>query len=96
MVQQSPTQHVPHVRALRGRELALRVHEQDTLHEVTIMGKTTSAPDRDTLASCARFRKLPERIRPEDMIAVQETEPPPDPTMGRDTELDFMLRNAGF
>jgi hypothetical protein len=29
------------------------------------------------------------------MIAVQDTEPPPDPTMGRDTERDFMLRNAG-
>jgi len=84
------------VRAFRGRQLVLRVHERDTLHEVTIMGETTSAPDRDALASCARFRKLPERIRPEDMIAVQETEPPPDPTMGRDSELDFMLRNAGF
>ena len=60
------------------------------------MGETTSTPDRETLASSARFRKLPERIRPEDMIAVQETEPPPDPTMGRDSELDFMLRNAGF
>lgn len=46
--------------------------------------------------SSARFRKLPERIPPEDMIATQETEPPPDPTMGRDPERDFMLRNAGF
>ena len=43
-----------------------------------------------------RFRTLPERIRPEDMTATQETEPPPDPTMGRDPETDFMLRNAGF
>ena len=46
-------------------------------------------------AASTRFRKLPERIRPEDMIATQETEPPPDPTMGRDSERDFMLRNAG-
>jgi len=84
------------VGAFRGRQLVLSAPEQDTLHEVTIMGETTSVPDRDTLASSARFRKLPERIRPEDMIAVQETEPPPDPTMGRDSELDFMLRNAGF
>jgi hypothetical protein len=30
------------------------------------------------------------------MVAVQETEPPPDPAMGRDPERDFMLRNAGF
>ena len=56
---------------------------------------TTSTADQDKTASSARFKKLPERIRPEDMIAVQETEPPPDPTMGRDPERDFMLRNAG-
>jgi hypothetical protein len=60
------------------------------------MVETTSTPEPDRLASSARFKKLPERIRPEDMIAVQETEPPPDPTMGRDPERDFMLRNAGF
>jgi hypothetical protein len=59
------------------------------------MVETTRAADEDKSASSARFRRLPERIRPEDMIAVQETEPPPDPTMGRDTERDFMLRNAG-
>ncbi len=50
--------------------------------------------DQDESAASARFRRLPERIRPEDMIATQETEPPPDPTMGRDSERDFMLRNA--
>lgn len=60
------------------------------------MAETTSAASQEKLASSARFRKLPERIRPEDMIAIQETEPPPDPTMGRDTDRDFMLRNAGF
>jgi hypothetical protein len=60
------------------------------------MAEPTSTPDRDDSAASARFRKLPERIRVEDMIASQETEPPPDPTMGRDCETDFMLRNAGF
>ncbi len=40
----------------------------------------------------ARFHELPERVRPEDMVATQEAEPAPDPTMGRDTERDFMLR----
>jgi hypothetical protein len=60
------------------------------------MAETTSTADQDRPASSARFKKLPERIRPEDMVAVQETEPPPDPTMGRDPERDFMLRNAGF
>jgi len=68
----------------------------DTVYEVTIMVEKTNAADQDKLASSARFRKLPERIRPEDMISFQETEPPPDPTMGRDPERDFMLRNAGF
>ncbi|NMM25240.1 MAG: heme biosynthesis protein HemY [Phycicoccus sp.] len=60
------------------------------------MVETAGTADLDKKASSARFRKLPERIRPEDMIASQETEPPPDPTMGRDPERDFMLRNAGF
>lgn len=59
------------------------------------MVEATSTEDHKEAASSARFRKLPERIRPEDMIATQDTEPPPDPTMGRDTERDFMLRNAG-
>ena len=61
--------------------------------------KTDSAvkdEDKDGRAPFNRFRKLPERIRPEDMTATQETEPPPDPTMGRDPETDFMLQNAGF
>jgi hypothetical protein len=62
-----------------------------------MMVETTSTAENDKgkAASSARFRKLPDRIRPEDMIAAQESEPPPDPTMGRDTERDFMLRNAG-
>lgn len=60
------------------------------------MVEPSRASDPDESASSARFRKLPERIPPEDMIATQETEPPPDPTMGRDSERDFMLRNAGF
>ena len=57
---------------------------------------STAAQDKPTPTASARFRRLPERIRPEDMIAAQETEPPPDPAMGRDSERDFMLRNAGF
>ena len=68
----------------------------DTVHEVKYMVDPTSTPDKGESASSARYRRLPERIRPEDMIATQETEPPPDPTMGRDAERDFMLRNAGF
>lgn len=65
------------------------------------MAKSTSSADQDKTdltrtASSVRFRQLPERIRPEDMVTTQETEAPPEPTMGRDTERDFLLRNAGF
>jgi hypothetical protein len=42
-----------------------------------------------------RFRQLPERVRPEDMVETQQAGDAPDPTMGRDSERDFMLRNAG-
>ena len=41
------------------------------------------------------YRELPEPIRLEDTIATQETRDAPDPVMGRDTETEFMLRNAG-
>ena len=61
-----------------------------------VKAKATSTEDHKEAASFTRYRKFPERIRPEDMIATQETETPPDPTMGRDSERDFMLRNAGF
>ena len=59
------------------------------------MAETTSTPDPDKLVPAARFRRLPERILPEDMISTQETEPPPDPEMGRDTDHDFLMRNLG-
>lgn len=42
------------------------------------------------------FTRLPERIPPEDMVTTQAVEPPEDPQGGRDTETEFMLRNAGF
>ena len=45
--------------------------------------------------SAARFKTLPEHVRLEDTISTQEVDPAPDPTMGRDTELEFLLRNAG-
>jgi hypothetical protein len=41
------------------------------------------------------YAKLPERVRPEDMIAEQAAEAPGDPTLGgRDPERDWLLRNA--
>lgn len=36
------------------------------------------------------------RVRPEEMVATHPTTPPPDPEGGRDTESDFLLRNAGW
>ncbi|WP_035770086.1 hypothetical protein [Arthrobacter castelli] len=42
-----------------------------------------------------RYSELPEPVRAEDMIATKDTRPVPDPKMGRDTETDFLLRNAG-
>jgi hypothetical protein len=41
------------------------------------------------------FSHLPERIAPEDMTTTQDVDPGPDPRGGRDTETEFMLRNAG-
>jgi len=68
----------------------------ETADTETTDTETTATAGQDQPVPSARFRRLPERIRPEDMTAAQETEPPPDPTMGRDSERDFMLRNAGF
>ena len=36
------------------------------------------------------------RVRPEDMVTTQDVTPPTDPMGGRDTETEFMLRNAGW
>jgi hypothetical protein len=43
----------------------------------------------------SRYTELPEPVRLEDTIASVETNAVPDPAGGRDTETDFMLRNAG-
>jgi hypothetical protein len=56
---------------------------------------STADHDNDRLPPSARFSSLPERIRPECMTMTQETEPPPDPEMGRDTDHDFLMRNLG-
>ena len=36
------------------------------------------------------------RVLPEDMVATQDVDPGPDPRGGRDTDTEFMLRNAGW
>ncbi|NAZ82620.1 heme biosynthesis protein HemY [Kineococcus sp. R8] len=42
-----------------------------------------------------RFRRLPEPVRVEDTVESHDPLPAPDPTMGRDTETEFLLRTAG-
>ena len=42
-----------------------------------------------------RFKRLPERIKLEDTVESQETEPARDPDGGREPERDFMIRYAG-
>jgi hypothetical protein len=39
-----------------------------------------------------RFKHLPEPVDPRDLVTSQETEPPPDPEGGRNTDTDFLLR----
>jgi len=41
------------------------------------------------------YRRLPDRVPLEDTVEVQDVDPRMDPTMGRDPERDFILRNAG-
>ncbi|MFQ6170264.1 hypothetical protein ACK8HX_01545 [Oryzobacter sp. R7] len=36
------------------------------------------------------------RVRPEDMVTTQPVTPARDPSGGRDTEQEFVLRNAGW
>lgn len=41
------------------------------------------------------YRTLPEPVALADTVAMQDTRPVPDPTTGRDAELQFLLRHAG-
>lgn len=41
------------------------------------------------------YRQLPDRVRLEETVAAQDPRPVPGPTLGRDPDLDFMLRYAG-
>ncbi|MEP9363704.1 hypothetical protein ABLE68_12115 [Nocardioides sp. CN2-186] len=39
-----------------------------------------------------KFRQLPEPVKLEDTVAIQEPLPPQDPEGGRDTDIEFLLR----
>ena len=36
------------------------------------------------------------RVLPEEMVTTQAVDPPPDPEGGRNTDREFMTRNAGW
>jgi hypothetical protein len=36
------------------------------------------------------------RVSPEDMVTTQQVDPPGDPEGGRNTDMEFMTRNAGW
>jgi len=59
------------------------------------MAERKTPPNGGETPSAARFKTLPGHIRLEDTISTQDVDPGPDPAMGRDTELEFLLRNAG-
>jgi hypothetical protein len=42
----------------------------------------------------SRFATLPEPVDLDDTIATHDTQAPPDPESGRDTDRDFLLRYA--
>ncbi len=50
------------------------------------------APARDL----PDFTRLPERVPANQLRTTHDVDPGPDPLGGRDTETEFMLRNAGF
>lgn len=47
-----------------------------------------------TSPAAVDYSELPEPVALADTIAMQETTDAPDPTMGRDTETEFLLRYA--
>jgi hypothetical protein len=56
--------------------------------------QTTSRAEGRALAQRVHV-DLP-RVRPEDMGTTQDVDPPPDPEGGRNTDMEFMTRNAGW
>ena len=50
---------------------------------------TVSEP---TVSEPSRFSRLPDPIRPEDMVEEVDTREVPDPEGGRDTDHDFLIR----
>ena len=60
------------------------------------VAETEAEQVAETESRRARFRTLPRHIPLKDTFASQAPDAAPDPTMGRDPDRDFMLRNAGM
>ena len=64
-----------------------------------VMGKrarTAAAAPAPRRRELPDFTKLPDRVPPEALVTTQPASDAPDPQGGRDTETEFMLRNAGL
>lgn len=59
-------------------------------------GRTTTRTAAQRAALEKRVHVDLPRVDPEDMVTTQAVEPPQDPRGGRDTDNEFMLRNAGW
>jgi hypothetical protein len=62
-----------------------------------------SVTDEAGPGTTAECRSLEEHVRvdvprvlPQDMVTTQVVDPPPDPEGGRNTDMEFMTRNAGW
>jgi hypothetical protein len=55
--------------------------------------KETTSDDEPT-SGRERYRRLPKPIRITDTVESHDPLPAPDPSMGRDPDHEFMLRNA--
>jgi hypothetical protein len=61
---------------------------------VTVAEQSASPDGRSDLERRVHV-DLP-RVRPEDMVTTQQVDPPGDPEGGRNTDMEFMTRNAGW
>ncbi len=41
-----------------------------------------------------RYARLPEPVKPEDLVEIVAADDAPDPNFGRDPDTEFLLRNA--
>lgn len=66
----------------------------DLTRAVKVVPETENEAEFEEPLPSARFKILPEHIQLKDTISSKEPDAAPDPTMGRDPDLDFVLRNA--